>query len=277
MAKMFFRAVVFLLISSLFVSCSGLFSGGDDEEESKQSADGNTYIVVSAKAKSSRTIKPNIKAENLEAITLTGSLNGGTAKTLLKVDSYASLSDEKIAIEAGSWSFTLSGKIGESTFTGSTTETISIGTTTKLSFVMSAEEEYGGLSIVLNIEDTAQAASVKTILATLKSKDLSTDVNTKTLSLSDGKATYSLDIASETERLASGTYYVKFDMLTDDGVSLNTYESYVRIVNGVTTSETIELTLNKMYKITYVYYENGKKITDTQSLRKSGFQVKVKW
>ena len=253
----FFVIISTVLSLLTIVSCSALFGGDDSDDDVEYSADGKSYITINAKALS-RTLMPTAKLADLTNIKLTGALDGvEKTEPLLKVGTYTDLSSAKVEIETGTWEFTLCANYGEVVLKGSTTQEIKSGTVTKLTFVLKGEASYGGLDIALKIK----SGTADKVTATLMTADKSETVATKDLTLTDGEAAFTRSITSETERLASGTYYILFEFKYGSTV-LNTSEHYVRIAKGFTTTSTIELDLNALYTITYKYYVNGELFED---------------
>ena len=77
----------------------------------------------------------------------------------------------------------------------------------------------------------------------------------------NGKSfTYSRDISDALERLGEGTYNLDLVFLAEDNSSLNYLSIGVRIVNGLTTSATLNIAVNQIYDAEYEFYAGGTKL-----------------
>lgn len=258
-----FMLVVFCAISLALFACGNVTGGNDDN-----AADGKTYLRISAQAHASRTASPQASVTNLTDLVLVGTLDGGTEKTLAQAETLSILSKEQIAVPAGNWIFTLSALLDGVTFSGTAQKNVVAGKVNTISFTLVSEQSYGGMAITVAF--TGEADRVTATLtkadqsATLAEVTYTTD-DFKTVEVGTSAATmsrsvtFTRNLVSETERLASGTYLLAFAFYAgDDAIPLNSTETYVRISDGITTTALLPtLTLNQVYTITYNYYANG--------------------
>ncbi|MBR1638991.1 MAG: InlB B-repeat-containing protein [Treponema sp.] len=272
-------------LALLLASCSNGINGTD---ASGSSADGKTYISISAKTASSRSIAPNAddySTEKLTDLVLSGKTVGEGADsdtdtdteavTLAQAESLAELSGKSIPIEAGNWLFTLSATLNGVTFYGETRAEIEKGKINPISFTLTPETSYGGMSIT--VEFTGEADKVSVSLKKAGQEELLAGAVLTPVQGSDGKktVTFSRSATSEDERLESGSYYLLFEFFGLEGIErLNTVENIVRVKEGITTTAKLTLDLNEIYTISY--QTNGGEIASTDTVltdrysRKSG-------
>lgn len=263
----------FLILSLLFVvaACQNPFADIDSDSSSGNTSlsDGKTYITINTQQTSiSRTIYPSTSISFLSNFVLSGKLaeDPDLATELATASNIEELNQIVVELDdAGLWEFTFQGDcdIGGETVPFTQTKEITIveNRLNVLSFELTAPDDYehGGLSISVSFTPSTNVSSV---VATLMSEDETTEIDTRTFTSSDfeddgdaKKITYSMNIASNAERLSSGSYYLKFDFLSSDiSESLALIQNYVRIISGVTTTAALSVELNAVYTITYQYY-----------------------
>jgi len=273
-ARIYFIA---LFAPIVFFSCADAITDSSNTE-SKLSDDGKTYLSLNiASVSSERTIAPDttdFAVTNLTDIVLKGKLSdaAGAEKTLATAETYSLIDSKLIPIEAaGNWTFTLTAKLRGAAFTGTATQEIALGSTNSISFSLSADENYGGMSIRMTFTGTSTNADDYKVVAKLMKADKSETLETKEFTSTDltpssnatsNKTFYvtyersaapAADGAAET-RLASGTYYLVFEIYSNilGGTEpLNTSRNFVRIDKGLTTTAALSITLNEVYTIEY--------------------------
>ena len=251
-----------VLLALLLASCSNGISGTNTNSNS---ADGKTYISISAKTASSRSIAPSTddySTEKLTDLELTGHMTSVITVdepvtepeeiSLAQAESLAELSGKSIPIEAGNWLLTLSATLNGVTFYGETRAEIEKGKVNTISFTLTPESSYGGMSITVEFTGEADVVSVSLKKAGLE--ELLAGAELTPVQGTDGKksVTFSRSATNEDERLESGSYYLLFEFFGLEGVGiLNTVENIVRVKEGITTTAKLTLDLNEIYTITY--------------------------
>ena len=276
-----------LLAAALFTffSCTNLVESNDTSSSSqdKRTANGETYLVInstSVKKTTSRSAgtgnlsptRDDVKTENLTNLVVSGretSSSDTEMARLATADSLIELKRQKIKIDAGNWTFKLSAELGGIPFSSNTvTKTIKQGVENTVTFVLTSDLKYGGLEIT--IEWTNEASKVVATLmdaAQTKAIDSKTyeDFDTETSSLS-----YKRDIKKDSEQLASGTYYLKFDFYNGTTSAIfDTFDAYVNIADGLITRKSLSIELSKTFEIEY--HANGGELAEgeTQPLKYS--------
>ena len=262
-----FTLCFWAVLLSLLVSCGNEMSIDNSDAQDKQAGTG-TYITINSSSLA-RTIRPSseeVKAleASLTDFTFTGtdSYSNEITFTQTPISSIEQLKSQRFAIAPGTWSFTLSAKLGASstTFT-STLENIKIeaNRTTPLSFVL-ASANGGGMSITVAFTDN----NITKVEASLSKLEGSFTERTATFNQSDFtekndldgtsiySVTYSCDGSKPEEELSGGTYHIVFDFYAEGTeVPINSIPYDVRVVGGITTSSEQKVSLNETYTITY--------------------------
>lgn len=263
-----------LILSFILFSCKGFYSE-QNKSSGLEKSDGKTYLVVGSatlvepKKKVDRTIIQNY-IEDLTDFELTGTISGGTEKTLATVPTFAKLSGAKIPLDAGIWNFKLKANLGEVQFSGNTGDVvIEAGKTNTISFELTAQnQEYGGLQIKMTFTGKADK-----VIADLYDENKSNAIAdrlqefTSFTPASDDPDNnmysfiYKLDVSDDQQKLANGTYYLKFDFYyrfdkepAEDIPTyekLNTTSAFIRVGNGINTKADLSIDLNEVYTITY--------------------------
>jgi len=249
-------------LALLLASCSNGISGTNTNSNS---ADGKTYISISAKTVQARSIAPSTddySTEKLTNLELTGHMTSVITVdepvtepeeiSLAQAESLAELSGKSIPIEAGNWLLTLSATLNGVTFYGETRAEIEKGKINPISFTLTPETSYGGMSIT--VEFTGEADKVSVSLKKAGLEELLAGGELIPVEENDGKksVTFSRSATNEDERLESGSYYLIFEFFGLEGVGrLNTVENIVCVKEGITTTAKLTLNLNEIYTITY--------------------------
>ena len=262
------------LLAALVLFLASCSNGINGTDASGNSADGKTYISISAKTASSRSIAPgadDYSTEKLTNLVLSGKTVGEGAESdteavpLAQAESLAELSEKSIPIEAGNWLLTLSASLNGVTFYGETRAEIEKGKINPISFTLTSATSYGGMSIT--VEFTGEADKVSVSLKKAGNEELLADSELSPVQGTDGKksVTFSRSATNEEEKLESGSYYLLFEFFGLEGVErLNTVENIVRIKEGITTTATLTLNLNEIYTISY--QTNGGEIASTDDI-----------
>lgn len=251
-------AIFSLCFAATILSCSN--NVNDDispllpQENSK-----TAYITVKVENQdgSARTLLPAVEISNL---VLKGAFAGQEQKTLASADTLAQMSAAKIEITTGLWDFTLTAKVSGADFIATAPETtIEAGSGNNLSFTL--EPVSGGINgkgkLEFNLSFTGNSTGY---VAEILLAKLSTPPETFSATPSgDSEISYTKD------NLAPGDYLLTVDIknpnitaTTVPETVLNTYQTIVRIKEGVTTKASIsDINLNDIYSITYNNIEAG--------------------
>ena len=257
--KKFWLAGLFVALVSVFISCGNEIN--EVSENTNTNVSGETYIVIGSSSVA-RTIRPTsseVKAleSSLTDFTFVGVDSNENQKNFTEtaISTFTELKKQKFAILPGTWSFTLSAKLGEDGATFSDTlENIVIesGKTTTLTFALESEDG-GGRSIKVKFADE----NVTHVNASLtKLGDSSFDTREKTFNklnsdestdfvtekegeVTEYSVTYSCDGTNASEELSAGTYHLVFDFYSEGtDVPINSIPYDVRVLGGITTSAT---------------------------------------
>lgn len=262
---------IYLFFISIFVFTSCV---NEIDITAKQSYISIGSVVINDEInKASRTIVANNTAD-LTNFVLKGTLSGGSETQLATAENVTKLSEAKIPVTEGEWIFNLSAKLGEINFTGSTSAEITASNTTDnpkpISFVLSSNVGYGGLSITMTFTGAADKVSV-----TLMDESNSSEIDSQNFTTFTAGANnthtfiYSRDVSDENKRLENGTYFLIFDFYKikdSEEFKLNTSRNLIRIANGINTTASLSVSLNDAYEITYKYYVGDSELTDTTGI-----------
>ncbi len=261
-----------ILKSSLFcfllvglISCNNIFS--DYDLSQKTSNEKTTLKISLQETELMRTLCPSSDISILSNFVIRGKKTGSSDNPTQLATASDKTELRAVVIEfddadVGSWDLTLTGNlmVGASTISFSDTQTVTI-TKNKLnsvSFKVKTQDiDYGGLNIKVSF-----SGSTNKIVATLQNEAKTSDIYTKTFETADFVTSederyiiFTRDIANSSEKLTSGTYYLLFsfyDTTLSTEIPLNTLPNYVRIINGLTTTADLSISLNEVYTITYV-------------------------
>ena len=249
--KSLFPILIFgvLLVTN---SCSWFFSKSDNDEY----AEGNKatlYIKISSNVrKAGRTIKTDAFERNqFTDLELKGKYSTSeNEEVLLTAESLEDLA-ASVSVNTGAWDFTLSAKYNGILFSDTKSYTVKSEGTNKVSFTLSAVEDFGGCEIKFAFMQT----TVEKALVSLQSVDGRSILNKVEVPVVSDESQkiceFKKSPASAEERLASGKYLLAFDFYGASDVLLNHYESYMVIAAGQIASANINLDLNAIYSITY--------------------------
>ncbi|WP_022931533.1 SUMF1/EgtB/PvdO family nonheme iron enzyme [Treponema bryantii] len=232
---------------------------------------------------SSRTVLPEISYDTITRVVLSGTHNGST-RTLQEWSSYYSVSS--VLLELGYWDLTLTVVNNGKTFT-SETESIEVvsGTVTPVSFTLSTSSTEGGISLYVEFEGDAVAASYRLLNFPTETVAASGDL---TVATSPAKSvSFTRDAASNP--VAKGTYRIEIKFWAAGDILLNTYSEIVRVKGGFTSSASRYIDLNNLHNIEY-HADGGSILTgsyvekyslhsgtiDLPTLRRAGYEF-VGW
>ena len=258
----YIAGTAFLLATLLIVSCKGMVSQKNEEPSSQ---DEKTYLTlqVNNRRQTYRTLAYDknqaFEIEKFTDFVLAGKYENEEAKNLFEAASYSDL-PQKIEITSGQWEFSLYAKYNNIEFSDEgKSQYIMKGKENSISFTLKPVEEFGGCDISFTLTDS-QVSKVEVTLKSSSDGTIILDKSPLQISENNGAKTVSFkrSMASESERLASGRYYARFDFYTgQEGPKgyalLNEYESYLIITAAFTTSANIALDFNELYTITYKY------------------------
>ena len=208
----------------------------------------------------------DLDKSNLQNISLTG-VWGSTPKTLIaEKDEWSVFSNfiypDGLAIQTGSWTFTISAEMNGIEFTGiidenkdgvNDTITITKGTMETLNFVLKpTSETCGGLNITVNITNASDNFA-QTALVTLT--DLSGGVvgDEEELTVTGGSVSFVRNLSNVSQKIQAGDYYINFSFKSSDDTLpvLNVLKEKVIIVAGITTTATKSIKIDNVYNLTY--------------------------
>ena len=256
--------VKFLLLFSIFIfaGCNNLFSGNAGKSKTEEKALVSFSINSIGAHKAARTANANYSDEDITSITLKGKLTSEavTERTLKTWNSVDEMSSTDLALEPGSWTFTLSVVLYDEnngvTFTGTQTANLGSGENEAISFELSSLVTYGGMNIKISYSG-GTANSVDATLTNI-SNNATIDTTGACSLLSSGSENYALFTKALTDdttsQLPSGTYRLKIKFYGDFDKSyiLNTYSVIVNVAPGFVTSYEQEISINQLYTINVV-------------------------
>ncbi len=244
------KTISIFLISIISLS---FFSCKNDTEILKKDC---AYISVSANFSNARSIVPSAEdfsVGKLNNITLSGLWNNEETRTILEKDNWEGFfGDCPIAIQTGTWDFTLSAYLNGVEYSGTISEkeiaVTSDSSPIGLDFELSPEAgSKGGISIQFNIISGDAATGLVTL------SQSGTNVDTQTITIVSNSITYAKEVQP-------GDYDLTVAFQNANSEVLSTWEGMVRVLAGVTTTAEIDWALNSIYTISYEY--NGGSLVD---------------
>ncbi|MBQ9206565.1 MAG: InlB B-repeat-containing protein [Treponema sp.] len=253
----------------LLFGCNGIISTNEDETTNKETAtsvtvpdDGKAYLCVTkVQTTSARTALPSFSQDSIGdfAFTLTGTKVGGTEQTIGEYESLSDLTENAIAVEAGTWNLTLTAHKDGTILKGEITEKEITAGENSLSFTLAWDETAlsgtGSLNFVLDFSAAKNFSAVKAATGELLSYNSETAQETalasyaeQSLEITSGKATYTLT------NVAAGNYRIKIRLYADtEKTSLINIWRELAIVTGgqESTASRAMTSLNTVYSITY--------------------------
>lgn len=267
----YWKTIILALSIISFISCSNLFNNVETNNQNK------AYLVInSVELNNSRSINPPSDEEILNSFTsisLSGSGKDSSNKTLslsnINAENLKELYKKQILLDEGTWTFTLTAKLGSIDFTsiakgsdGNTSISIESGKANSISFNLEPKDTakgYGGLSVKINF-DKKNVSKVKISLYKTDNDDDDTNDEVKeskeVTSFSwDSKAqnyyvSYSRAITNTSSKIEAGEYRLVFDFYNDN-TCLNSIPYIVHIAEGVTTTYQQTVDINEVFTITY--------------------------
>ena len=267
----YWKTIILALSIISFISCSNLFNNVETNNQNK------AYLVInSVELNNSRSINPPSDEEILNSFTsisLSGSGKDSSNKTLslsnINAENLKELYKKQILLDEGSWTFTLTAKLGSIDFTsiakgsdGNTSISIESGKANSISFNLEPKDTakgYGGLSVKINF-DKKNVSKVKISLYKTDNDDDDTNDEVKdskeVTSFSwDSKdqnyyVSYSRAITNTSSKIEAGEYRLVFDFYNDN-TCLDSIPYIVHIAEGVTTTYQQTVDINEVFTITY--------------------------
>lgn len=267
----YWKTIILALSIISFISCSNLFNNVETNNQNK------AYLVInSVELNNSRSINPPSDEEILNSFTsiyLSGSGKDSSNKTLslstINAENLKELYKKQILLDEGTWTFTLTAKLGSIDFTsiakgsdGNTDISIVSGKANSISFNLEPKDtakHYGGLSVKINF-DKKNVSKVKISLYKTDNDDDDTNDEVKdskvVTSFSwDSKdqnyyVSYSRAITNTSSKIEAGEYRLVFDFYNVN-TRLNSIPYIVHIAEGVTTTYQQTVDINEVFTITY--------------------------
>lgn len=262
------KSLKLLLLSLPLLLLCSCFNTLEPENSSVDSS--KAYISFTFNDdRSSRTLKPSVNMADFSNLVLKGMPSNGNYpadyEQIASADSIAALSSQVIELTPGGWSFHLTARYNGIPFAAdSFNNTINTGSNNTVNFNLASLFEYGNISITVDFQGDANSVEVY-----LEEPDY--NINSyyvyngyenpvKVFHSSDFTNTAHGKSVTFNQQKSGGTYKLVFAFFHDD-VFLNYCMSYVRVVNGFTTSDTITLDLNGIYTLEYEF--NGGQLANT--------------
>ena len=272
--------IIFALLSIIFLfaqSCSYSDSTLDSVLDLHDGQTEKAYITFAPLQ--SRTILPAYSVDDMTDFVLSGT-HAGNTETLGTFATKATLLSARIAIEEGSWTFTLTAKKGGSSFSGKISGVeIKMGDN-PLSFSLSLDEENisaqdgkGTVSVHITFPADSGVQLVKAGLFNEETDEAISGFELEPIAITGNAITY------QKEEVPAGTYRLKAFFYGDENaqVYMNTFKEIVVVAADCTScaERSIEK-LNELYSITYNLnggnFVSGTVIPETFS-RKSDIQL----
>ena len=252
------------ILSALLItiSCENIYEQNNSEKK-QVASESKTYLSVQVQTSSKgRTVNPVYVTgpEDFSSFTLTGYFEEETEPSLIiSQPSYSDFQAETTTreITAGNWIFIMEAVVESNsiTYKDRISAAIKKGESNFVTFNLKPTGD-AGISITMTLEDNT---GIDKVIATLRNLNDETvdskefDISTKTGA--DRNITYSkTPVTPDTYKILfeffAGTNQVKPHQ-GNDPTPINQWESYVKVVEGVTTSDTINLNFNSVYTITY--------------------------
>ena len=245
--RLFYALFVVLLV---FSSCKNNIQDNNNENKNNEKT---AYIKIGGSL--ARSILPSFNLDSMTDFVLLGIEEGSeNEKILAEANSYSELSGKTIAIAAGNWTFTLTSKEEDTTFSDTIVESLDPSEICNLEFLLKVDlnktsSENGAINLTLSF---SQDSGIKGVKAGLYAVDTEKSVS--------GFSEEELELQNETTacylktEVPAGEYWFKADFYADSECSiyLNSYESVIEVIAGKSTASGIDIEkLNKVHTITY--------------------------
>ncbi len=256
--------LAFLFSVFLCFSCKNVLQHQDNFQSIPK---GKAYLVINAGDITARTIKPDSDESLLnqfKSFTLTGTgLDSNGTKFTLNVSAtdIKDLYKKQILLDAGTWTFTLTASLS-SNFSATVSDVlIEEGKANSVSFNLQPNENYGYLSVKIDIGKKKDIISkVNITLTKLDDEDDTNDevIETKSITQSylvwnstNGTYYVSYEKVSSSSKLEAGEYRLVFDFYSTDNEKPDSFPYIVHIAAGTKTSFEQTVDLNDVFTITY--------------------------
>jgi uncharacterized repeat protein (TIGR02543 family) len=240
MKKLSFYLITFLLI--LLASCKNSF------------VDNSKIAYITLSVDEERTVLPSYASSDMRDFVLSGKYNGKTV-VLGEFETASQVRNSTIAIETGTWDFSLSAKNGNNSFISNINSYNITNGNNSLTFNLKiveddikAQDGNGSLSINFILSDDNNVHHVK---AGLFAIDTDTAVNGFELMSIQNSNNY---IFYSKQSIIADSYRFKAFFYADENETLllDTYKEIVVIAASFSTSKNITIkNLNKVYTVTY--------------------------
>lgn len=256
--------LAFLFSVFLCFSCKNVLQHQDNFQSIPK---GKAYLVINAGDITARTIKPDSDESLLnqfKSFTLTGTgLDSNGKKFTLNVSAtdIKDLYKKQILLDAGTWTFTLTASLS-SNFSATVSDVlIEEGKANSVSFNLQPNENYGYLSVKIDIGKKKDIISkVNITLTKLDDEDDTNDevIETKSITQSylvwnstNGTYYVSYEKVTSSSKLEAGEYRLVFDFYSTDNEKPDSFPYIVHIAAGTKTSFEQTVDLNDVFTITY--------------------------
>ncbi len=277
--KTFLKHIIFLFamaagLSFALTSCGNLFESPSENKKESPTQEGsvaqnskNCFITLSVNEANTRSALPELTLEDFTSFTLSGKFDGSTetdSEILGTYNSYDSLTQAKIAISAGKWTFTLSAKKGGAVYSGKTTATITEGEN-PLSFTLKlksiAEEEGKGdfeIQVNLSSPEVSETAKITAELCTVNSDGTPGSVifPEEELTINTEKRT-----TYKKSQIQNGTYTALFNLYNAEGTKVGSFIEYIGIAKDCKSTSSIGISSLECFTITYNPNAEGDTVT----------------
>ena len=232
------KNIFLILLSLIFFSCSENLL----KEDSAKSSELNLQLNSE-----SRSILPSYGYENMIEFSLQGTFNGQN-KILGQGKTFSELSRNKILLEQGTWTFVLSAKNQDSTFSDTVTKNILPGIN-HLSFNLQLADignKTGSINVSLSFPDNG---SVKEVRAGLLNVNDNSEVSGFGLT---SQVISSSTVIYKKQNIPAGTYWLIFKLYSEDGIYLNSYKEIITVSSDLECSAQRNIeSINDVYTLDY--------------------------
>ena len=253
----------FSLFIYIFTGCNNIF----DETTStpiKTESD-IVYIKLNLRNTPARDIYPTVSIENFKGFVLSGKRQNQNDITLASGNNWEKISSKPIAIQTGTWDFTLQAFSNEDREFTATIENKEINTSTSdLNFELHAVDDLGNFSISVTVDKSNISTNTKLQVKftlykdNIKKFDPAPQVYEKTpLSFTPTNAYY----------FEPDNYDMEIQLIASDSrdessenVVINTYTDTLHVIAGFSTVENLTFRTNPVYDI--AYENNGGTISE---------------
>ena len=287
MNKKLFLKTLILTLGVLLISCS---NGLADKKTSAASNNGKAYIYISDRTSVSRaqtTIAPSAQPDDLADFVLKGkrtnlpdnsAVSEPAEQELTTAAAFSDLQSQKIALDPGTWTFTLEATLNGVGFAGTLADqTISAGSATPLTFELTPKSaDKGGLNITVVFPKEASTVHVDFIKEGESEKTIDENYTSNNAAYqikdyqnnADMRCIEIVSDINDENALNPATYDLTLTFFDSELTeSLNTASASVVISGGFTTTHVFVVpALNDAYSITYHNYTEADKPVNYENI-----------